>query len=244
MTELDTNRPLREEIVRIGRLLYDKGLICSSEGNISARLHGGRVLITPSGLHKGFLTIDDLLIVDMDGRVVVPAGNPALKPTSELPMHLEAYRQRPDIGAVVHCHPPLSIALSIADIPLSTYLLPEVTVMLGTIPTTQFAMPSTAENSSAIRELIRHHDGIVLRRHGALTVGPSPMAAFMQMETLEQQARITFMLAQLGVSNPMSRDIVDRLLVMRDGMGLNPLGSTREFCEACGVYHHPGLHVV
>lgn len=234
---------LRAEIVRIGRLLYDKGFICSSEGNISARLEDGSVLITPSGLHKGFLTTDDLIIVDPDGRVLVPAAKPGLKPTSELPMHLEAYRQRPDIGAVVHAHPPLSIALSIADIPLCTYLLPEVTVMLGVIPTTPFAMPSTAENSAAIRDLIRHHDGIVLRRHGALTVGRTPMAAFMQLETLEQQARITFMLAQLGVNNPLAREQVDRLLQMRDDMGLNPPGSTREFCEGCAVYHAPGLHV-
>jgi L-fuculose-phosphate aldolase len=236
---------LRSEIVRIGRLMYDKGFICASDGNISARLGSDRVLITPSGLHKGFLEPEDLLVVDMDGQVIPQPGFPdrGLRPTSELPMHLEAYRQRPDVGGVVHAHPPLTIALSIADISLASYLLPEVIVMLGVVPTTPFAMPSSDENRTAISDLVRCHDGIVLRRHGSLTVGRTPMAAFMQLETLEQQARITFMLAQLGVSNPLAMDQVERLLATREAMGLNPPGAAFAFCTDCEVYHQPGLHV-
>ena len=204
---------LRREMVRVGQLMYEKGLICASDGNISARLAPGRVLITPSGLHKGFLEPDHLLIVDESGSRIGPAtaANRRLKPTSELPMHLEAYHRRPDIAAVVHAHPPITVAMSIAGISMADCLLPEAIVSLGMIPTTQYATPSSEENMLAIRELIREHDALVLQRHGSLTVGDSPMQAFMRLETVEQNARIAFMLAQLGLRNPLSPDEVAKL---------------------------------
>jgi len=134
---------LRQEIVEVGRRMYDKGLISASEGNISARLDDDRLLITPSGLHKGFLKTDELLIIDRAGNLLGPRSGSSkkLRPTSELPLHLESYRLRPDIGAVVHAHPPTTIALSIAGIPLAECLLPEVIVFLGLIPTTKYATP-------------------------------------------------------------------------------------------------------
>lgn len=150
---------LRQEIVQVGRLMYEKGLISASDGNISARLGPGRILITPSGLHKGLLEPNQLLIVDDNGEQA-SSGVGALrqlKPTSELPMHLEVYRQRPEVEAVVHAHPPITIALSIAEIPMAECLLPEVIVFLGLIPTSQYATPSSRENVQAIRELITHH---------------------------------------------------------------------------------------
>ncbi len=236
---------LRQEIVRIGRLLYDKGFISASDGNISTRLERNRILITPSGLHKGFLESEHLLVVDEAGAVIGPrtSANRALKPTSELPMHLEAYRQRADIGAVVHAHPPISIALSIAGISLGDCLIPEAIVMLGIIPTTHYATPSSEENMHAIRSLVQWHDAIVLQRHGSLTVGADPMQAFMRLETLEQTARVRFMLAQLGVHAPLPADEVRKLLRMREEMGLCRPGEADLFCEACGVCHAAEQHV-
>ena len=230
---------LRQTFVQIGRLMYDKGFICASDGNISARLGPDRLLITPSGLHKGLLEPEHMLIVDLDGQVVRGGyGRSAnLKPTSELPMHLEAYRQRPDIEAVVHAHPPITVALSIAGIPMADCLIPEAIVMLGIVPTTQYATPSSEENVRAIRDLIRHHDGLVLQRHGSLTVGDSPMQAFMRLESLEQNARIGFMLAQLGVRNPLPPDEVEKLLRQREKLGWSHPGERAEFCQVCGACH-------
>ncbi|RMH00966.1 MAG: class II aldolase/adducin family protein [Chloroflexi bacterium] len=240
MAETDEYR-LRQEIVRIGQLMYEKGFICASDGNISARLGPDRILITPSGLHKGLLEPEQLLVVDENGRLLpsLSYANRHLKPTSELPMHLEAYRQRPDIQAVVHAHPPITVALSIAGIPLADCLLPEVIVFLGLIPTTQYATPSSTENVRAIRDLIQGHDAIVLQRHGTLTVGNSPMQAFMRLETVEQNARIALILAQLGVRNPLPPEEVRKLLRQRQAMGLARPGETAEFCAVCGVCH-PG----
>ena len=235
---------LRQQIVRVGRLLYDKGFISASDGNISARMEPGRILITPSGLHKGFLEPDELLLIDEEGnRVGISTStNRKAKPTSELPMHLEAYRLRPDIGAIVHAHPPITIALSIAGIPLADCILPEVIVTLGLIPTTEYATPSSEESVRAIREFIQNHDALVLQRHGTVTVGSDPMQGFMRLETVEQNARIAYMLAQLGASNPLPAEEVSKLLAQRAEMGLSRPGEAKEFCDVCGVCHTGDVH--
>ncbi|MDX1615803.1 MAG: class II aldolase/adducin family protein [Candidatus Promineifilaceae bacterium] len=240
MTRLD-ERELRHEIVRIGRLLYEKDYIVGSEGNISARLAPGRILITPSGLHKAFLEPAQLLVVDEDGQRVGPITSASrhLKPTSELPMHLEVYRQRPDVAAVVHAHPPTTITLSIAGIPLADCMLPEVIVLLGLIPTTAYATPSSEENVAAIRHLIGRHDALCLQRHGSLTVGDDPLQAFIRLEIVEKNAQIAFRLAQLGIHNPLPEEEVRKLLKMREEMGLSRPGEAAEFCAVCGVCH-PG----
>ncbi len=236
---------LRHEIVRICRLMYQQGFISASDGNVSARLAPGRLLITPSGLHKGFVEPEQLLVIDEAGVPLGPrtAANRGLRPTSELPMHLEAYHQRPDIGAVVHAHPPTTIALSIAGISLTDCLIPEAIVMLGIIPTTQYATPSSTENQVAIRHLIAYHDALVLQRHGSLTVGKDLMQAFMRLETLEQTARIALILAQLGVHKPLEPEEVIKLMRMREQMGLARPGEAAAFCAACGVCHPDGAHV-
>jgi L-fuculose-phosphate aldolase len=236
---------LREEIVRVGRLMYERGLAVAADGNISAPLDEGHVLCTPSGLCKGTMTPDQLIVVDMDGHKVGPgtSANRDLQPTSEVRMHLEAYRQRPDIGGVVHAHPPITVALSIAGVSLADCMLPEVIVTLGLVPTTEYATPASAENVRAIRDLITNHDGIILQRHGTLTVGRDPWEAYMRLESLEQVARITLILQQLGHGEPLPPEQVEKLLAQREKMGLSRPGEEEEFCEVCGVCHLDGQHL-
>jgi len=237
MDQQESNeRHLRAEIVRIGQLMHARGLLCGFEGNLSARLDDERLLMTPSGLHKGLMREEQLLVVDLAGRVVVASeATRGLRPTSELPMHLEAYRRRPDVRAVVHAHPPITVALSIAGVPMDTPLLPEVIVLLGLIPTTDYAMSSSDEGAAAIRQLIAGHDVIILQRHGTLTVGATLTAAFMRLETVEQNARIHFMLAQLGADNPLAAHEVRKLLQLRRAMGLERAGDAAAFQARWGV---------
>ncbi len=226
---MDREQQLRDEIVHVGRLMYEKDLIVGIDGNISARLGPGRLLITPSGVPKGSLAAADLLVVDDESGV--PLGRQdglsrGLRPTSELPMHLEAYHRRPDIEAVVHAHPPVAVTLSIANIPMDRGMLPESILMVGPIATAPYALPSSEENAAAIRTLIADHDAIILQRHGSLTVGSSPMQAYLRLEAVEQNARILFMLAQLGggdpenAGEPLPPAELERLLAMRVRMGL------------------------
>lgn len=236
---------LREEIVRVGRLMYERGLVVGVDGNISARLGETHLLCSPSGLCKGMMTPEQLIVIDLDGRKVGPGttANRDLHPTSEVPMHLEAYRQRPDIGGVVHAHPPITVALSIAGVSLADCMLPEVIVNLGLVPTTEYATPASEENVRAIRDLISNHDGMVLQRHGTLTVGRSPWEAYLRLESLEQVARITLILQQLGRGEPLPPDFVEKLLEQRRRMGLAHPGEEEEFCELCGVCHLGGQHI-
>lgn len=243
-SNFQTERLLRDEIVRVGKLLYDRGLIVSTDGNISARLTPDRIVCTPSGLCKGLMTADQLIVVDLDGKRVggsTPA-NRDLKPTSEMRMHLEAYRRRSDIRGIVHAHPPTVMAASIAGLDLAQCLIPEAIVLLGVVPTTRYATPSSEENVQAIRDLIGGHDAIILQRHGTLVVGSSATDAYLKTETVDQMARVAMMLAVLGKSNPLPAEQVTKLIEQRRALGLARSADDAEFCEHCGVCHLPGQH--
>lgn len=228
---------LRDQIVRVGKLMYDHGLIVGVDGNISARLSETRILVTPSGLCKGLMTPEQVIIVDLEGNKVGADSdaNRSLRPTSETRMHLEVYRQRSDVGGVVHAHPGTAIALSIAGIPLADRMIPEAIVNLGLVPTTEYATPASEENVYAIRGLIAGHDGIIIRRHGTLTVGKDPWQAFVRTEFLEQVARITFMLHQLGAGDPIPADAVRKLLAQREAYGFMRPGELAEFADIYGT---------
>ncbi|HFB52461.1 MAG TPA: class II aldolase/adducin family protein [Anaerolineae bacterium] len=233
----------RTEIVRVGQLLYQKGYIVSNDGNISVRLDENHVLCTPSGLCKGMMRQEELLIIDMDGnRADTPnAINRNLRPTSEMAMHLEVYKNRPDVGAVVHCHPPTAVALSIANVSLTDCMLPEVIVTLGLIKMTPYSTPSSEENATAIRDAIKTHDAILLQRHGTLAVGNSPMQAFHRTESIEQIAKITFMAKLMGGGEPLPPHQVEKLLAQRAALGLaHGESEAAEFCEICGATHPQG----
>lgn len=235
---------LRAEIVQVGQLMYQKSLVIGRDGNISARLDENHILTTPSGLCKGMMSPEELVIIDLAGRRVdkLTSANTHLRPTSEISMHLEAYKQRPDIQAVVHAHPPYAITLSIADISLTDCMLPEAILFLGLIQTTPYATPSSPENAAAIREVIHRHDAIVLQRHGSLVVGNSPLDAFYKTETLEQIARITYMLQPLGGGQPLPPHQVEKILTQRQALGYTLEGEADIFCQVCGVCHPQNQH--
>ncbi len=193
--------PYRTEIIEIGRIAYQRGLLTANDGNISIRLPDGNILITPSGLCKGRLTPQDLLILSPEGEVLHAAAG--IKPTSEQPMHLEVYRQRPDVQAVLHAHPPYAVALTVAGFDLRDDFLPETRMTLGSIPTTDFALPSSPQNAAAIRTLIADHDAIMLRQHGSLTVGRTLEEAFINLERLEHTARVQYLAQTLGHITPL-----------------------------------------
>jgi L-fuculose-phosphate aldolase len=207
---MGTKLKLRQKLVRICRMLHQKNLIAAMDGNVSVKFGDG-LLTTPSGVNKGFLEEEQLILVDWHGRVVEGDG----QPTSEMAMHLAVYRLRPEVEAVVHAHPPLATAFSIAGISLEDFVLPEVVLTMGVIPTAAYATPSTAEVPEAIRSLILKHDALILERHGALTVGRDLMDAYNKMEKLEHAALIIFSALQLGRVRCLPPREVERLIQMK-----------------------------
>jgi len=207
---------IRADIVEAGRRLYMRGFVASNDGNISARLDDKRLVTTPKSVSKGFMTPDMMVVVDYAGKKI--AGD--RDPSSELPMHLEIYRQRPDINAVVHAHPPTATGFAVAGIPLTRAVLAEVVTTLGSIPIAEYGTPSTAELPEAVRKYIKAHDGMLLANHGAVTCGNSVMNAHFKMETIEHFAKISLVARMLGRENLLSREEVERLQGLRGMYGI------------------------
>ncbi len=226
---------LREEICRIGALMYQKGLVDGTAGNISARLDGeDRFLLTPSGLATGFLQPQELIVVNLAGeRVDEPSSAKAhLRPTSESAMHLECYRQRSDVHGVVHAHPPTAIALTLAGVDFQQCLIPEMVVLLGLVPTAPYSTPSSEENRAAITALIREHDAIMLSNHGSLTVAKTLWDAYLMLETLEHSAIIMQRALQLNrnlVAIPPEQ--IGKLVAYREQFGLLRPGDHERFAR-------------
>jgi L-fuculose-phosphate aldolase len=182
---------LRREMIRVGRIMWERGYVAATDGNLSARLGADRLLVTGSGMSKGFLSDEDLVVIRLDGEPVSAYRGRGQQASSEISMHLEVYRQRPDVEAVVHAHPPLSTAFSIAGVSLARCVIPEVIVTLGAIPTAGYATPGTPEVPDSIRQAIQEYDAIILAHHGSLTVGHSLWEAYLRLEKVEHTAEIT-----------------------------------------------------
>ena len=207
---------IRAKIVEAGRRMYSRGYVASNDGNISARLDDSRLITTPKSVSKGFMTPDMMVVVDYEGKKV--SGD--RDPSSELPMHLEIYRNRPDVNAVVHAHPPLATGFAVAGIPLTRAVLAEVVTTLGSIPIAEYGTPSTAELPAAVRKYIKAHDGLLLANHGAVTCCRSVMTAYYKMETIEHFAKISLVARLLGREHLISREEVERLQGLRGMYGI------------------------
>src|SRR6266513_3367307 len=207
---------LRADIVEIGRRMYARGYTASNDGNISVRMGPDRLLMTPKSVCKGFMTPDMMCVTDLAGRKIQGDRDPS----SEMLMHLEVYRQRPDVRAVVHAHPPTATGFAVAGIPLDRAVLAEVLTTLGSIPIAAYATPSTSELPEAVHKYIKAHDGMLLANHGALTVGGDLMSAYFKMETIEHFAKISLVARLLGRENLISREEVERLQGLRGTYGI------------------------
>ena len=202
----------RELLCEVGRLLYDRGYAAANDGNISLRVGEERLLVTPSGVSKGRMTPDMLLITDMDGNVLEGDRHPS----SELKMHLEVYRRRADVQAVVHAHPPVSTAFAVCRKGLDTPYLAELVVGLGAVPCTpRFAMLSTEEVPQSIVPYLADHNALLLANHGALAWGSDLWEAFDRLEMTEHAAKIVLNAKLLGDPVALNADEVRRLKDLR-----------------------------
>jgi L-fuculose-phosphate aldolase len=162
------------------------------------------------------MTPDMMVIVDYDGHKIAGERDPS----TELPMHLEIYRSRPDVNAVVHAHPPIATGFAVAGIPLTRAVLAEVITTLGSIPIAEYGTPSTRELPDAVRKYIKAHDGMLLANHGAVTCGKDVLSAYYKMETIEHFANISLVARLLGRENLISREEVERLQGLRGFYGI------------------------
>ena len=207
---------VKQDIVEVGRRIYNLGFVASNDGNITVRINDNEVLTTPTGVSKGFMTPDMIIKVNMKGEVI--SGK--LKPSSELKMHLDVYNNRPDVRSVVHAHPPTATGFAVAGIPLDRFVLPEIIISLGSIPIARYGTPSTDEIPLAVREYLQDHDAFLLANHGALTVGTDAFNAFYKMESMELFAKISFTARTLGRERELDSQQVTKLMEVREKLGV------------------------
>ncbi|SDE52923.1 class II aldolase/adducin family protein [Sporomusa acidovorans] len=214
MTESD----LRQQICLIGQRMYDSGFVAANDGNISVKLDDNEILTTPTGVSKGFMTPEMLLKVNSEGSVLTEAGS--WRPSSELKMHLRVYQDRPDVGAVVHAHPPYATTFAVAHIPLNKPLIAEAVVNLGCVPVAEYGTPSTQEVPAAVARYLEHFDAVLLANHGALAWGEDLVTAYHKLESVEYYAKLMFLSKQLGEAQELSESQFETLLKIREKMGL------------------------
>ncbi len=207
---------IKKEICEVGHKLWTKGFVAANDGNISVKISDNEYYCTPTGVSKGDLTPDMIIKVDKDGKKL----EGKLNPSSEIKMHMRVYRERPDVTAVVHAHPPVATAFTVADIDLDQYILPEAVLTIGDVPTCDYGTPSTMEIPDSLDPYIQNHDAFLLRNHGALTVGCNLQKAFFVMEEVEFNAVICKHAMDLGAVHEISSEQLKKLMDLRKKMNL------------------------
>ncbi len=210
-----TEQQHREFLCEIGRRLYARGFVAANDGNLTVRLGEGVFLCTPTMVSKGFLHPEDLCTVDLDGKQL---SGPRPR-TSEVLLHLAIYRTRPDVQAVVHCHPPHATAFAVAGEPIPKGVLPEVEVFLGEVPLTKYETPGTQKFADTIVPYVRDCNTIVLANHGTVSFGPTLEQAYFHTEIIDAYCRILLLARQLGRINTFTSAQTAELLEVKKRLG-------------------------
>ena len=216
----------RHALVEIGKLLYDRSYVVSSDGNVSVRLNDGRILATPTMTSKGRMTADMMALTDVDGNALNDR-----RASSELAMHLLIYQARPDVHGVCHAHPPHGSAFAVANMAIDAPILSEVILTLGCVPLTAYGTPSTAELTDALKPFVAHHNALLMANHGAVAYGTDVWQAFDRLETLEHTAKIAILSRALGGPRDLPPDAIEKLIHIREKAGYL---DEKARCQACG----------
>ena len=227
-----SERQQRADVVEICRRMYARGYIAGTDGNVSVRLGRDRVLATPAGSAKAYLQEADLVITDLDGRVL---GGATGRPSSELLVHLAAYRERDDVNAVVHAHPPAAVAHSLAGVSLADTIVPETTLTLGAVATVPYDAPGTVDLAARVQEALRCYDVLVMARHGSVSLGGDLFQAYYRLESLEHTARTLILARSLGRVEPLPPAEVERLFDNAAASGIRWRFREDEACRAKGT---------
>ena len=232
---------IKKQICDIGKRVYENGFIAANDGNISVKVGPNEFLCTPTGVSKGYMTPDMICKVDSNCKVL--QAKDGYRPSSEMKMHLRVYKERPDVNAVVHAHPPYATSHAIVGIPLTEPIMPEAIITLGCVPIAEYGMPSTDEIPDAVAKYLQHFDAVLLENHGALSYSVDLTQAYFKMESLEFYAKLLFISKSLGKPQELDNLNVKRLYDLRRQFGL-PGKHPADICARMngGKGCHGGCH--
>ena len=222
---------IKQDMCEIGRRIYDKGFAAANDGNITVRIGDNEVLCTPTMHCKGFLKPDDIATIDMTGKQL--AGRK--KRSSEALLHLEIYRQRPDVKSVVHCHPPHACAFAVAREPIPQCVLPEVEVFLGDVPITKYDTPGGQAFAETVLPFVAKTNVIILANHGTVSYGENVERAYWWTEILDAYCRILMLAKSLGKVNYFTEEKERELLKLKQDWGWSDPRNTKDYenCDIC-----------
>src|SRR5436190_1930906 len=221
---------LKEQICEIGRRVYAKGFAAANDGNITIRVAENEVLCTPTMVSKGFLKPEDICKVDMEGKQI----SGTRKRTSEVLLHLAIYKERPDVKACVHCHPPYATAFAVAHEPIPKCVLPEVEVFLGEVPIAEYETPGTTKFAETIVPYVKDCNTIILANHGTVTFGPDLEKAYWNSEIIDAYCKILILSKLLGRVNHFSEQHTRELLDLKKRLGYDDVRFRKPDCAVCG----------
>jgi L-fuculose-phosphate aldolase len=221
---------LKEFICEVGRRLYDRGFAAANDGNISVRLNAKEILCTPTMVSKGFMKPADVCKVDYEGKQL--AGT--RKRSSEILLHLSVYKERPDVHAVVHCHPPHATAFAVAHEPIPKCVLPEVEVFLGEVPIARYETPGGQKFADTIAPFVKDCNTILLANHGTVTFGPTLENAYFNSEIIDAYCRILILSRLLGRVNYFGENHTRELLALKKRLGYDDVRFRSDDCAICG----------
>ena len=222
--EYMTEKEAKKAIIDIGQRMYIRGFVAANDGNISVRTGRNEVWATPTGVSKGYMKKKMLVKVDLDGNVL----EGTYKPSSELKMHLRAYRENEALRSVCHAHPPICTSFAVAGIPLDSPILAEAVITLGDVPIAPYAELGTEAVPEVIAPYCHTHNGVLLANHGAVTWAEEPYAAYYRLESMEYYAKILLITDKLlGRQQQLSDEQIERLIAMREKFGVRQGGTPR-----------------
>lgn len=220
MNKYLTEEQARAAIIEAGARIYRSGFVAANDGNISCKIDDNLILVTPTGVSKGFMTPEMLVKIDLDGQIIGDG-----KPSSEVKMHLRAYREDPAIQGVIHAHPAVSTSFSIVGLEMNCPLVAEAVLVTGNILIAPYAKPGTYAVPDSVAPYVKEYHGVLLENHGALTWGRDLDQALNRMEAMEHQAKITmYSLLLASISDKkvrhFSTEELNGLVEVRTGMGV------------------------
>jgi L-fuculose-phosphate aldolase len=221
---------LKEYMCEIGRRVYNRGFAAANDGNITIRLNEREILCTPTMISKGFMKPDDVCTVNYDGKQL--AGK--RKRSSEVLLHLAVYKARPDVNAVVHCHPPHATAFAVAHEPIPKCILPEVEVFLGEVPIAMYETPGNQKFAETILPFVKNCNTVILANHGTVSWGPDLEKAYWNTEIVDAYCRILILAKQLGPINYFSDEQTRELLALKQKLGYTDPRLENPNCDICG----------
>ena len=180
----------RQQVAEIMRRLYAKGLTTISGGNVSYRNSDGYIFITASQTDKSCITKNEIIVFDNNLKNITPA----LKPSMEYNIHINIYKNRPDINAIIHSHPIYASAFAIINKKIDTQITGEINYILKEIAEIDYKIMGSHELAEECTNKLKHHNVGIMKNHGAITIGKNLFEAYDKMEVLEFAAHLNMLI--------------------------------------------------